>query len=172
MMRRENNTNRRPRNRTRGFDQPFVKEFEERVLQIKRVSKKTKGGNQMSFTALVIVGDKKGKIGFGLGKATNVPAAIAKAVTVAKKGIAEINLKGPTIAYPIEEKFGAAKVLIKPAPKGSGIIAGGTVRNVLELVGIKDISAKMMGSNNKNSNVRCTINALKRLRAQPTKDKE
>ena len=165
MMKRENSTNRRPRNRTRGFDQPFVKEFEERVMQIKRVSKKTKGGNQMSFTSLVIVGDKKGKIGFGLGKATNVPAAITKAVTVAKKGIAKINLKGPTIAYSIEEKFGAAKVLIKPAPEGSGIIAGGTVRNVLELVGVKDISAKMMGSNNKNSNVRCTINALKRLRA-------
>src|SRR3989344_5343866 len=129
-----------------------TKEFEERVFQIKRVSKKTSGGNAIGFTALVIVGNKEGKVGAGLGKAKDVSKAIQKGLSKAKENIIDVNIKETTIPHIIEHKYAAAKVLLKPAPKGSGLIAGGTVRVVLEMAGIKDVSAKMLGSNNKMAN--------------------
>ena len=139
------------------------KEYEERIVQIKRVSKKTKGGNKMGFTALVVIGNRKGKVGTALGKAPNVASAIQKGLAKAKASIVEIKLGENTIPYPINKKYKSSKILLKPAPKGAGIIAGGTVRDVVELVGIKDISAKMLGSNNKNMNIKCTILALEKL---------
>jgi small subunit ribosomal protein S5 len=140
------------------------KEYEERIIQIKRVSKKTKGGNKIGFTALVVLGNREGKVGFALGKAPDVSTAIQKAITKAKANITVIKLTGNTITHEITKKYKSSKVLLMPAPKGSGIIAGGTVRDVVELVGIKDISAKMLGSSNKQTNVACTIKALSELR--------
>lgn len=141
-----------------------TKEFEERVYHIKRVSKKTTGGNAIGFTALVIVGDRKGKVGSALGKSKDVSRAIQKAIQKAKDNIVEVNLKENTIAHEVRHKYSAARVLLKPAPEGSGIIAGGPIRAVLELAGVKDVSAKMLGSSDKLANVRCTIEALERLR--------
>lgn len=141
-----------------------AKEFEERVIQIKRVSKKTRGGNKIGFSALVVVGNKQGKVGCGLGKAPDVPSAVQKALYKAKRNIVPIKIKNNTIAHTVSSKYASSEVLLKPAPEGSGIIAGGTVRNVVELAGIKDISAKMFGSNNKTSNTRCTIKALLKLK--------
>ena len=134
-------------------------------MTIKRVSKKTTGGNDIGFTALVLVGDKKGSVGTGYGKAKDVSTAIRKAISKAKENMIDVRLKGTSISYDVSAKYGAAKVLLKPAPKGSGLIAGGSIRVVLELAGIKDISSKMLGSNNKVSNVRCTIEALKKLKS-------
>lgn len=140
------------------------KELQEEVIELKRVSKKTSGGSKMGFTALVVVGNKKGRVGSGVGKATDVPSAIQKALTKARRSMVDVKLKGTTIAHQISFKYGAAEVFLKPAPKGSGIIAGGSVRKVLGAVGIRDVSAKMLGSNNKISNVKCTIGALKKLK--------
>ncbi len=144
----------------------FVKgqELEERVYHIKRVSKKVTGGNAIGFTALVIVGNKKGKVGSALGRAKDVSRAIQKAVSKAKDNVVEVNLQNSTIPHEVLHKYAAARVLLKPAPEGSGIIAGGPVRAVLELAGAKNVSAKMLGSSNKLANVRCTILALKKLR--------
>lgn len=147
---------------TEGYVAP--KEFEEQIIQIKRVSKKTRGGNTISFTALAVVGDKKGRVGSGLGKARDVPTAVHKAIEKAKSTLVNVNIRNNTIAHSVSAKYKAAEVLLMPAPEGSGIIAGGTVRNVVELSGIKDISSKMLGSNNKVANVRCTIKALQKLR--------
>lgn len=146
--------------------QGFVrtKEFEERVYHIKRVSKKTTGGNAIGFTALAVVGDHEGRVGAALGKSRDVSKAIQKAINKAKDNVVTINLKNNTIPHDVSDKYAAAQVLLKPAPEGSGIIAGGPVRVVLDLVGIKDVSAKMLGSSNKLANVRCTINALKKLK--------
>ncbi len=140
------------------------KEFEEKVIQIKRVSKKTKGGNKIGFTALVVIGDKKGRVGVGLGKAKDVSSAVQKAVSAAKKTALMVKIKDNTIAHEVKAKSGSARVLLMPAPVGSGIIAGGSVRNVVELAGIKDISGKMLGSNNKIENVRAAIDALRKLK--------
>jgi small subunit ribosomal protein S5 len=141
-----------------------VKEYEEKVIQIKRVSKKSKGGNKMAFTALVVVGNRMGKAGLALGKGKTVADAVQKAVSRAKENMIEVDVKGNTIPHPIEKKFKSAKILLMPAPQGSGIIAGGSVRDVLELVGVKDISSKMLGSNNKINNLLCTFAALQDLR--------
>ncbi|OGC50676.1 30S ribosomal protein S5 [candidate division WWE3 bacterium RIFCSPLOWO2_01_FULL_37_15] len=142
-----------------------TREFEERVIQIKRVSKKTSGGNTIGFSALVVVGDKKGRVGIGLGKAKDVSSSVQKAVSQAKRNLINVKLKNTTIAHEVHSTFGAAEVFLKPAPKGSGIIAGGAVRVVLELVGVKDISAKMLGSNNRSSNLKCALEALKKLKS-------
>ena len=142
-----------------------TREFEERVIQIKRVSKKTSGGNTIGFSALVVVGDKKGRVGIGLGKAKDVSSSVQKAVSQAKRNLINVKLKNTTIAHEVHSTFGAAEVFLKPAPKGSGIIAGGAVRVVLELVGGKDISAKMLGSNNRSSNLKCALEALKKLKS-------
>lgn len=140
-----------------------VKEFEETVVEIKRISKKTKGGNTLRFSALVVVGNKKGKVGVGLSKAPDVRSAIKKAIEAAKKRMITVPLSGTTIPYSVKEKFSAAKVLLKPAPPGSGIIAGGPMRVVLEAAGARDAVGKILGTNNKVSNVYATLRALKTI---------
>jgi len=139
-------------------------DLEEKVVQINRVSKKTKGGNRIAFSALTVVGDKKGKVGVGLGKALDVASAINKSLIYAKKHMITVPMKGSTIPHEVRIKLGAAKIIIKPAPEGSGIIAGGPVRAVVEVAGIRNISSKILGTANKASNVYATIEALKRLR--------
>ncbi|PJE69146.1 30S ribosomal protein S5 [Candidatus Shapirobacteria bacterium CG10_big_fil_rev_8_21_14_0_10_38_14] len=141
-----------------------VKEFEEKVVQVNRVSKKTKGGNRIAFSVLTVVGDKKGQVGVGLGKAADVVTAIRKGMSRAKKYMIKVPLKGTTIPHQIWIKKGAAKILIKPAPPGTGIIAGGAVRAVVEVAGIRDIVAKILGTKNKASNVYATMEALRRLK--------
>lgn len=141
-----------------------VKEFDEKVIQVNRVSKKTKGGNKISFSVLVVIGDHQGRVGVGLGKAQDVRSAIQKAISRGKKNLFSVPLKGTTIPYEIRFKLGAAKILLKPAPKGTGIIAGGAVRAVVEAVGVKDIVSKILGSPNKASNVYATIAALKGIK--------
>lgn len=140
-----------------------ISEFEETVVDIRRISKKTKGGNQIRFSALVVVGDRKGKVGVGLAKASDVRGAIRKAIEGAKRKMIKIPLKGKTIPYSVEEKFSAARVLLKPAPAGSGIIAGGPMRVVLESAGVKDAVGKVLGTNNKISNVYATLKALESI---------
>ena len=136
------------------------REFVETVVDIRRVSKKTKGGNTIRFSALVVVGDKKGKVGVGLAKAPDVPSAIRKSIEAAKRKMITVPMKGTTIPYSVREKFSAAKILLKPAPAGSGIIAGGAMRVVLEAAGIRDASGKILGTKNKVSNVYATLKAL------------
>jgi small subunit ribosomal protein S5 len=135
-------------------------EYAETVVQINRVSKKTKGGNQMRFSALVVVGDKNGKVGAGLSKAKDVRSAIQKAIGVAKDNMVEVPMKGTTVPFEINQKYNAARILLKPAPAGSGIIAGGPMRVVLEAAGVRDAVGKILGTNNKISNVYATIKAL------------
>lgn len=136
------------------------KEFDEKVIRISRVSKKTKGGNNVGFSVLMVVGDKKGRVGVGLGKATDVVSAIKKGIKKAKKKMITVPLDGTTIPFPIEIKKGAGRVLLKPAPKGSGVIAGGPVRAVVEAAGVRDISSKILGSENQASSVYATFEAL------------
>lgn len=143
--------------------QEDIREFQETVIQVNRVSKKTKGGNQMRFSVLVVVGDRKGKVGVGMGKAMDVVSGIQKAIAYAKKHFIEVPMKYSTIPYEIRTKKGAAEVLLKPAPAGSGIIAGGPLRAVFEAAGVKDIVAKILGSSNKVTNVYAVMEALKRL---------
>lgn len=140
------------------------KEFEEKIVHTKRVSKKTKGGNKIGFTALVVVGNKKGKVGAGLGKAPNIAAAIHKGIKVAKKNAVDVNIVDGTIPHDTIARFKSSTVKLMPAPVGSGVIAGGVVRHVLELAGVRNISAKLIGSNNKQCTVMCTIDALKKLK--------
>ncbi len=140
-----------------------VKEFEEKMIQISRVSKKTKGGNKIGFSVLMVVGDKKGKVGVGLGKAGDVVSAMQKGIKKAKKKMIEVPIDGTTLPFAITVKKGAGKVLLKPAPRGSGVIAGGPVRAVVEAAGIRDISAKILGSSNQTSSVYATFEALKQI---------
>ncbi len=139
-------------------------EFFERVVQVNRVSKKTKGGDKRSLSVLVVVGDKKGRVGEGLGKAAEVQAAVRKATTYAKKHLITVSLKGRTIPHQILVKNGAARVLLKPAPVGTGVIAGGAVRVVVEAAGIHDIGSKILGTKNQASNVYATLKALEKLK--------
>lgn len=140
------------------------KEFEEKVVQVNRISKKTKGGNKIRFSVLMVVGDKNGRVGVGLGKASEVVAAIKKGSRYAKRHLVSIPLKETTIPHEILVKKGAAKVFLKPAPKGTGVIAGGAIRAVVEAAGIKDIVSKILGTKNKISNVYATMEALGRLK--------
>lgn len=139
-------------------------EYFEKVVQVNRVSKKTKGGDRRSLSVLVVVGDRKGKVGVGLGKASEVQSAVRKATTYAKKHLIEVPLKGRTIPHPIIVKSGAAKVLLKPAPIGTGVIAGGAVRMVVEAAGISDVVSKILGTKNQASNVYATLEALGKLK--------
>jgi len=144
-----------------------TQEFEERVVAIKRVAKVVKGGRRFSFAALVVVGNQAGEVGFGTGKAGEVPEAIGKASRGAKKSFRKVPLiDGRTIAHEVIGTFGAAKVVMRPAAPGTGVIAGGAVRAVLESVGVKDILTKCVGTRNAHNAVRATLDGLKQLRAQ------
>ena len=139
-------------------------ELNDKVVAIKRVTKTVKGGRSMRFTALVVVGDGNGHVGAGLGKAVEIPEAIRKGIEDAKKNIIEVSLKGTTIPHEVIGEYGAAKVIMKPAAPGTGIIAGLTVRAVVELAGIKDIRAKCLRSSNPTNVVKATFEGLKALR--------
>src|SRR3989344_5467064 len=140
-----------------------IQDYTETVVEINRISKKTKGGNSIRFSALVVVGDKNGQVGAGLSKARDVRSAIQKAILFAKRRMVTVPIQGTTIPFEIEEKYNAARILLKPAPPGSGIIAGGPMRVVLDAAGVKDAVGKILGTNNKVSNVYATLKALEKL---------
>ena len=139
-------------------------ELTDQVIYINRVTKVVKGGKNLSFTALVVVGDGKGHVGYGLGKAREVPQAINKGIQIAKKNLIEVPLNNTTLHHAVLGEFGASKVLMKPASPGTGIIAGGAVRVVLELCGVKDVLAKSLGSNNPHNVVKATFGGLLKLK--------
>ncbi len=153
--------NRRKSNRSREKDT----NWQERVVQIRRVSKVVKGGKKLSFRAIVVVGNERGQVGVGVGKASDVIGAVRKGVADGKKQLVDVSLtKSSSIPHPINGRSGAAKVMVRPAAPGTGVIAGGAVRTVLELAGIRNILAKQLGSDNPLNNARATIDALDNLR--------
>lgn len=142
-----------------------VSEFNEKLVAVNRVSKTVKGGRNMRFSALMVVGDEKGRVGCGMGKAVEIPEAIRKGLEDAKKSMITVPLNGTTIPHEVVGVFGTGKVKLLPAPEGTGVIAGGPVRAVLEACGIKNIVTKSIGSNNKINMVRATLAGLKQLRS-------
>lgn len=140
-------------------------ELKDFVVSINRVTKVVKGGKNLSFSALVVVGDEHGVVGFGSGKAKEVPSAIRKGLESAKKNLIRVPLKEGTLTHSIIGEYGAGKVLIKPAPEGTGVIAGGAVRAVMQSVGVKDVVTKVLGSNNPHNIVRAVFDGLKRLKS-------
>lgn len=145
------------------------KDYDTEVVEIRRVTRVVAGGKRMRFRALVVTGDRAGKIGIGLKKGTDVAEAVSKATTQSRKNLIVVPLLKDTIPHAVLVRYKAAEVLIKPAKAGSGIIAGGPVRAVMSLAGVKNVSAKMLGSSNKVSNVRATFEALKRLKSPNNK---
>ncbi len=156
----------------KNFHKKEVKEFEEEVIQIDRVTRVVKGGRRLRFRATVVIGDKKGRIGYGIGKSVEVPRAIQKAVSKAKKNLVKIPIYNGTIPHSIQIKFKASKVLLKPASEGTGIIAGGAVRKLVDIAGIKNILSKTLGSSNKLNNTKAAYIALTSLRERPELEKK
>jgi len=140
-------------------------ELIEKIIQIRRVAKVTKGGKKLRFSALVVVGDGKGRVGYALGKAPEVPDAIRKAIEKAKKEMIEVPIVNGTIPHRIEEKFSATKVILRPAPPGTGVIAGGTVRAIMDAAGITDVVTKCIGNSNPHNLVKTTFKALEKLQS-------
>ena len=139
-------------------------DLKDTVVNISRVTKVVKGGKNLSFSALVVLGDGHGVVGFGIGKAKEVPSAIKKGIEAAKKSLIRVPLDGTTVPHPVLGRFGAGQVLLKPAPEGTGIIAGGGVRAVVELAGIRNVLTKCLGSNNPHNMVKATLEGIRRLR--------
>jgi len=155
-----------PKQRKKSRSKEKETAFQERVIQIRRVSKVVKGGKKLSFRAIVVVGNEKGQVGVGVGKASDVIGAVRKGVADGKKQLIDISLtKTNSITHPAQGISGGAKVMVRPAAPGTGVIAGGAVRTVLELAGVKNILAKQLGSNNPLNNARAAIDALEALRS-------
>lgn len=142
-----------------------LEELEEKIIFVNRVASVVKGGRRFSFSVLVAVGNRKGCVGIGLGKAKEVPEAVRKGLEVAKKSLVRVDMRGPTIPHEIQCKFGGAKVFMRPAPAGNGVIAGGAVRPIIELAGIKDIWTKSLGSSNSINTAQATLRCLQGLRS-------
>ncbi|MDA1061270.1 MAG: 30S ribosomal protein S5 [bacterium] len=157
----------KPNDRRKTFVKREPKEFDEQVIQIDRVTRVVKGGRKLRFRATVAIGNKKGKVGIGIGKSQEVTGAIQKGIAKAKRDLVQVNLDENTIPHQIKIKYKAAKILLLPAVPGTGLIAGGTIRKVLELAGIKDILSKSYGTTNKVNCTKATFEALKRLVPNP-----
>lgn len=152
----------------RGGDQPQVEsEYDEKNLEVTRVTRVTKGGKRMRFRALIVIGNRKGRVGFGIAKGVDVAGATGKATTQARKALITVPVENETIPHQVLAKFAAARVLLKPAPKGTGIKAGGAVRVVLDLAGVPNVTSKILGSSSKLNNVKATFKALKMLVPRP-----
>jgi small subunit ribosomal protein S5 len=152
------------------FPEKPKEEFEQRILDVARVTRVMKGGKRMSFRTCVVIGDKKGRIAVALGKGADVTLAVNKAVNKAKKNIVHVPIVRDTIPHEIMNKFGSAKILIKPASQGRGVIAGGVVRVILDLAGVKNVTSKILGTNNKVNNAKCTVLALSKLKRPVVKE--
>jgi len=150
----------------RGGGEATRREFDQKVVEIKRVTRVVAGGKRMRFRALVVVGDHKGKVGMGLRKGTDVAEAVNKAVNAAKKNMVTVPLTNETIPHAIKLKYNSSRILLMPAAPGTGIIAGGALRSVLELAGVKNILSKMLGSSNKVNNVKAVFEAFRRMKSK------
>lgn len=140
------------------------KDIFEKIIEMKRVNKKITGGNKLTFTTLALVGDKKGKVGISLGKGNNVQQATQKAFAQAKKRMVQVKIVNESIPHQVEAKFKSSKILMKPAKPGTGVVAGGSIRDLVELAGIANISVKLLGSSNKVTNIYCALKALEKLK--------
>jgi len=142
-------------------------EFEQKLIEIKRVTRVQKGGKRMRFRALVVIGDRKGRVGYGMGKGLDVTQAITKATASAKKRVIVVSLRRASIPHPVRYSYKASSLYMKPAPRGTGIKAGGAIRQVLDVAGVGNVVAKMLGSGNKTNNVKATYEALRSLATKP-----